>query len=136
MDYVLPDMMGIDICSALARNDAHQADPAARHPPPRAPRSWRSSAPIPPSRGFVPKPFKPAEIKAAVIEALRVRAKPEPEPVAPKAARLEAPKHALAEMEKIARALFGVLAPSLTKFPEWLGEMGADVPSASSDASC
>jgi DNA-binding response OmpR family regulator len=126
MDYVLPDMRGIDICVALSRNDATKALPIVVTSAKGA-KVLDEFKSYPSVIGFVPKPFKPAELRTVVTDALRRLPKPEAEPVvAAKPARIETPKQSHAELEKIARALFTALAPTFSKMPEWVAEMGAE----------
>ncbi|MCK6445543.1 MAG: response regulator [Planctomycetes bacterium] len=158
MDYVLPDMRGIDICVSLSRSPATASIPIVVTSAKGAKvlDEFKSYSAV---VGFVPKPFKPADLRAVVVDALRERAKPDAAataprapapaasaaaaaapiatvpagsaaagPSAPRPARADAPKLAHAELEKLARSLFTALSPVFSKVPEWLHEMGSERP--------
>jgi len=124
IDYVLPDMKGIEICTKLA---------AADGPPPyiivmsaRMDEVRQLFAPFPFVIDFVSKPFKAADIVERVREALGrdggvVAAAPT---VSIMPSLLPS-----AEREAAAFALFAQLRPRLAQIPAWAGELG-DTPPA------
>jgi CheY-like chemotaxis protein len=124
MDYVLPDMKGIEICTKLASSEG---------PPPlimvmsaRMEEVKQLFAPFPFVIDFVTKPFKAGDIVERVIAALaRDGSKVVPSlPVVPTPSLLPS-----ADREAAAFALFAQLRPRLAQIPTWAAELG-DTPPA------
>lgn len=124
MDYVLPDMKGIEICTRIANSDGtkpHVIVMSARMEDVRA-----QFAPFSFVGDFVSKPFKATDIVGIVTGAMGRESSVE---------LSSTPTHSLpppmpsAEREAAAFALFAQLRPKLAQIPGWMSELG-DTPPA------
>jgi CheY-like chemotaxis protein len=118
LDYMLPDMRGVDVCERLARNPAWRSIPfvvmSAKGP---------SIAPL--FRAFegfqecIPKPSSSEQIREAVERAHAAR-KPAP----------HSAEHAVAResREALAKAIYTVLREGLAQIPHYVRELGDAAP--------
>ncbi len=124
IDYVLPDMKGVEICAKVASTEG--TPPLMIIMSARMEEVKKLFAPFPFVVDFVSKPFKATDIVERVMHALgrdggALTVAP---PVAPLALLLPS-----AEREAAAFALFAQLRPRLAQIPAWAGELG-DTPPA------
>ncbi len=122
IDYVLPDMKGIEICQRLASMDG--APPRVIVMSARMDEVRPLFAPYPFVIDFIGKPFKATDIVERVVGALGHggAADPPPPSIAPRSA--PASGFPAAEREQAAFALFAHLRPKLAQIPAWIVEMG------------
>lgn len=130
LDYVLPDMKGLDVANALAQDEKTRGVPivlmSAKSDDLRG--LFRN---LPSVVEFVSKPFTPPEINFLVADLLEKRARQSASAAAPdvKADKEKAvePAPSLfthAQKETAARALFGKLRDRFAQIPEWFKSMG------------
>jgi DNA-binding response OmpR family regulator len=116
LDYVLPDMRGLDVCSRLAANEA-----TARLPllllTAKADDIRRLFQPYPAVRGFIKKPFTSDELLARVSAVLGE------EP-------LGRGRFTHAQGEAAAKAVYARLARVFAFIPSWCAQMGAQAPAS------
>jgi len=125
MDYVLPDMKGIEICTRVANADMprpHVIVMSARMEDVRS-----QFAPFAFVADFVSKPFKASDIVDIVVAALGRQTVTSATP--PGVATSLAPPMPSAEREAAAFAVFAQLRPKLAQIPAWMAELG-DTPPA------
>lgn len=132
LDYVLPDMKGLDVANALAQDEKTRGVPivlmSAKSDDLRG--LFRNLASV---VEFVSKPFTPPEISFLVADILEKRARQAAAaPDAPKGPDKPAePAPSLfthAQKENAARALFGKLRDRFAQIPEWFKAMGDGSP--------
>ncbi len=124
IDYVLPDMKGIEICQKLAAGES--TPPLMIVMSARMDEVRKLFAPYPFVIEFVSKPFKSQEIVQRVTDALQRDGSSVAPPAKPTVVPSLLPS---AEREAAAFALFAQLRPKLAQIPSWAGELG-DVPPA------
>src|SRR6185295_2433555 len=127
LDYVLPDMKGLDVAAALAQDERTKGIPIVLM-------SAKSDDLRPLFHGlpsvvdFVSKPFTPPEISFLVADLLEKRARA----AAPRAAdkgeeKAEEPGPSLfshAQKEAAARSLFAKLRDRFAQIPDWYRSLG------------
>lgn len=129
IDYVLPDMKGIEICQRLAAMG--KAAPLVIVMSARMTEVKPLFAPFPFVIDFLGKPFKANEIVDLVSAALerddgaKSQARPAPSIAAPGPSTLFPQR----EREAAAFALFAQLRPRFAQIPAWMDELG-DAPAA------
>ncbi len=120
LDYVLPDMKGLDVCQGLAR------DAALRHVPVVI-MSARGSGlrelfkDIGAVVGLLPKPFTAGEVAFTVPDALRGARGARPGTPAPAPS---GPAFTPAQKEAAARALYARLKERFERMPQWFAGLG------------
>jgi CheY-like chemotaxis protein len=133
LDYVLPDMKGLDVATALAADEKTKAVPVVLM-------SAKSDDLRPLFKGlpsvveFVSKPFTPPEISFLVADMLEKRARA----AAPKADKGEEKRDdpsgpslfSHGQKEAAARALFAKLRDRFALIPEWYRALGEGSPAA------
>lgn len=125
MDYVLPDMKGLEVCSRIASTEGRK--PFVLVMSARIDEVRAQFAPFPFVTDFVGKPFKAPAIVELVLAALKRDGAAEARPAASPASQPSLP--AVGEREAAAFALFAQLRAKLAQIPSWLPEMG-DMPPA------
>ena len=124
LDYVLPDMKGIDVCTALARDERTRGVPvivmSAKCDDVRAQFKGLESV-----VGFIAKPFTPPAI-VSLVRGVLGGARGGPARAQPSGA--SASGFTFAEQEAAARALFARLRERFARIPQWLPELGAQAP--------
>ena len=136
LDYVLPDMKGLDVANALAQDEKTKGVPivlmSAKSDDLRG--LFRNLSSV---VDFVSKPFTPPEISFLVADILEKRARqatPLPDAAGGKAAEKPAePAPSLfthGQKETAARALFAKLRDRFAQIPEWSKAMGDASPAA------
>lgn len=118
LDFVLPDMRGLDVCARLAADERTRDVPililSAKDESVR-----RLFAPYPSVVDFVKKPFTGDDLLA------RVRTATADEEGRPRPTR--APERFSREQrEQAAKAMFGVLRQAFAHIPSWCAQMGAN----------
>ncbi|MBA3939206.1 MAG: response regulator [Planctomycetes bacterium] len=120
LDYVLPDMKGIDVCNALARDERTRGVPvivmSAKCDDVRA--QFKGLVSV---VGFIAKPFTPPAITSLVRSVLGVGTRAH-------AAGAPTSGFTFAEQEVAARALFARLRERFARIPSWLPELGGEAP--------
>jgi CheY-like chemotaxis protein len=119
LDFVLPDMRGLDVCAKLAGDARTRKVPIVLMSAKDESIKKLFSA-YPSVVGFVPKPFTPEDLAA------RVRAAA---PAAGPSAR-PASRFTHAQKESAAKALYTKLAKAFSYIPSWCAQMGAQNPAA------
>jgi len=120
LDYVLPDMRGVDVCQALAAMPEVAARPIVVMSG-RAETIRPRFAGFPVVVDFVSKPFSPAEIVERIGAALDPAAR---RPAPATAAPLVGPDN----RERAARAIYARIKDRLAQIPAWLAGLGAAEP--------
>ena len=136
LDYVLPDMKGLDVANALAQDEKTKGIPivlmSAKSDDLRG--LFRN---LPSVVEFVSKPFTPPEITFLVADLLEKRARQNAAAAAasdePKADKEKAPEPAPSlfthgQKETAARALFAKLRDRFAQIPEWFKALGDATP--------
>jgi twitching motility two-component system response regulator PilH len=129
LDYVLPDMKGLDVATALAQDEKTKSIPivlmSAKSDDLRP--LFRA---LPSVVEFVSKPFTPPEISFLVADLLEKRARA----AGPKVDKGdEGPAPSLfthAQKEAAARSLFGKLRDRFAQIPDWYRSLGEASPAA------
>jgi CheY-like chemotaxis protein len=119
LDFVLPDMKGIDVCRRLAAEPRTAAVPILLMTA-KGENVRELFRPFPAVVGYVPKPFNAVEIVALVDASLHERRR------APVAA--QSPCASLKRKEAAANALFARLRSRFARIPEWLTQIGSTPP--------
>jgi CheY-like chemotaxis protein len=120
LDFVLPDMRGIDVCARLAGDKATERVPIVVVTAKRD--EVRSLfAPFPSVLACMPKPFTAEQLqKMAAAAAAKAPNRPRPTPTA----------FTREEKESAAQTLFSRLRTALGSVPQWATELGAASPAA------
>jgi CheY-like chemotaxis protein len=128
LDYVLPDMKGQAVASALWGDERASTVPvvvmSAKSDDLRP--LFRD---LPAVVEFVGKPFTPSEITFLVADVLaRVHPGPGGRDAASPPAATPAPSFSFAEKEAAAKAMFGQLRDRFARIPEWMRSLGESSP--------
>ena len=120
LDYVLPDLRGVDVCRELAADENLKSVPLLVTSA-KGPDIMKEFEPYPNAVGYVGKPFKPAELLRRAREVLaRGRIVP--------AAPASIPAASTANKQDIARALYGPLKEQFRQIPQWYPALGTGRP--------
>lgn len=122
LDYVLPDMKGLDVCASLQTHDALKDVPVVVMSA-KGDTLRQLFKDVPSVVGFLHKPFTPPELQFAVSDVLARRA-PADAPVVEAAPPVFTP----VQKEAAARSLYAKLKDRFEQVPEWLKSLGAAAP--------
>ena len=116
LDYVLPDMKGVDVCSMLARSERTSHAPiilmTAKDPTVRADFKGFDSV-----VGFMAKPFTSADLMARALPIIEAKAEAKGAPLLTREKK-----------EAAAKLIFNRLRSRLALIPEWVPSLGANPP--------
>jgi len=124
LDYVLPDMKGLDVAAALLRDERTASVPvvvmSAKSDDLRA--LFRD---VPSVVEFVGKPFTPSGIVFLVADLL---ARAQATPAVATGAPSDLPSFTFAQKESAAKAMFAHLRERFARIPEWMRAIGDSSP--------
>lgn len=127
LDFVLPDMRGPDVCSALARHPRAAQTPVVLMTA-KGENVRELFAAYPFVVDYIGKPFAPASIVDVIGRAIRQR---RPAPTGAEASsRLPGSTFSFAQKELAAGKLYSRLKASFAAIPRWMNELGHEAPAS------